>query len=336
MMQIFFASLLVVLTLQVWAQEKIEPVSEPVIGSAEEVPVFLDAFEIFPEKWTSVGFVDVPFYSFYLGTPRVDGVAFLPNFNPDLGISLGYKAWTLKFIEPFHVLPDYEVSRRGNSTKQEFILGISWHQYAMDMYYQYYKGFYLSTPLTGLRDGQPARYAQLPDTQVHNAGFNGYYVLNPKRYSIGAAFSHDEFQFKSGGSVLFSGYFNRLNMNPGLDFIPGTSAGAKLRPQISDGVFWSVGAAAGYGYTYSYQRFYVTGQALLGFGPQYQELNDKSGAYTRWNAQMKINAAIAIGINRRYDFAGLQTLLDSIYAQVDNGQLASSLVSAVFFYGRRF
>ena len=300
------------------------------------VPIFFDAFEIYPEKWKAMTFIAVPFYSFYLGTPRVDGVAFLPNFNPDLGISLGYKGWSLRFTEPFNILPDYENSRRGDSTKQEFILSISWHQFAIDVYTQYYKGFYISTPVTSLGGGQPQKYAQLPDTQVHNAGANLYYALHPEKYSIAAAFAHTEFQFKSGGSSIYNLYLNRLDMNPGSQFIAGTAPGANLRPQISAGTFWSAGASAGYGYTYAYERYFVTAQGMLGLGPQFQELADNGGEYDRFNLQMKINAALAFGINRRYDFAGFQGLLDSIYGQIRDGQLASSLVSTMIYYGRRF
>jgi hypothetical protein len=300
------------------------------------VPIFLDNFEIFPERWTAQILADVPFYFFYLGTPRVDGVAFLPNFNPDLGVSLGYRGWTLRLTEPVSVLRDYEVSRRGNSSKQEYIIGISWHQFALDVNYQYYKGFYLSAPLTGLASDQPARYAQLPDTQVHSAGINLYYVAQPENYSIGAAFSHDEYQFKSGGSPLVNAYLSYLNMNPGGTFLPGSPSEAQQRPMINSGDFWSPGLSAGYGYTYSYKRYYATTQGFFGIGPQFQQIDDRNGRYNRLNVQIKLNGAFAVGLNRRYDFAGLQALVDSVYAEIENGQLASTLFSAVFFYGVRF
>jgi hypothetical protein len=300
------------------------------------VPIFLDNFEIFPERWTAQIISDIPFYFFYLGAPRFDGLAFLPNSNPDLGVSLGYRGWALRLTQPVKVLRDYEVQRRGSSSKQEFILGISWHQFAIDFNYQYYRGFYLDTPVSGVASEQPARYSQLPDTQVHSGGFNVYYVVQPEKYSIGAAFSHDEYQFKSGGSPLLNGYISYLNMNPGLAFIPGSASEVQQRPSITAGTFWSPGISGGYGYTYSYKRYYATVQGFAGIGPQFQQLEQAAGSYNRLNLQLKLNGAFAVGLNRRYDFAGLQALLDSVYAEIENGQLASTLFSAVFFYGVRF
>ncbi len=317
-------------------QQKAEHKEKEEEAELTGVPIFLDNFEIFPERWTAQLLADVPFYFFYLGTPRVDGIAFLPNFNPDLGVSLGYRGWTLRLTQPVQVLRDYEISRRGNSSKQEFIIGISWHQFAVDFNYQYYRGFYLSAPVTGLASDQPARYAQLPDTQVHSLGFNVYYVVQPEKYSIGAAFSHDEYQFKSGGSALLNAYLSYLNMNPGTEFIPGSASEAQQRPPINSGNFWSPGISTGYGYTYSYKRYYATAQGFFGVGPQFQQLDERNGRYNRLNVQIKLNGAFAVGLNRRYDFAGLQALLDSVYAEIENGQLASTLFSAVFFYGVRF
>ncbi len=312
------------------------PLNPKIEISKDGLPILSDAFEIFPEEWKAKVYIGAPFYTFYLGTPRIDGVAFLPNFNPEVGISLGYKKWSFEMSQPFRVLPDYESSRRGDSNKQEYIFSGSMHRLAYDFYSQYYRGFYISSALTGLAGGQPARYAQLPDTQVHNAGINLYFVFHPLEYSMAAAFTFTEFQFKSGGSPIAHLYLNRLDMSPGVQFIPGTAPGADVKPDIFAGTFWSAGAAAGYGYTYSYKRLFVTAQGIFGFGPQYQELNDKAGSYSRSNVQIKINGALAVGITRRYDYMGVQAKVDSIYGEIQNGQLASSLVTTNVYYGQRF
>ena len=304
--------------------------------SDEGVPLLYDAFEVFPDKWRAKVAISAPFYTFYLGQPKVDGVAFLPNFNPELGISIGYKGYGLKMSQPFQILPDYESSKRGESIKEEYIFSVSLHRFAVDLYSQYYRGFYISTPLTSLNDGQPSRFAQLPDTQVHNAGINIYYSFHRESYSMEAAFSNSEFQFKSGGSPLAHIYLNRLDLNPGSQFIAGSAPGAAVRPEIFAGTFWSAGAAAGYGYTHSFRRYFLSGQAMVGIGPQYQFLNDKTGSHERFSAQVKWNSSIAFGMNRRSSYAGIQALLDSIYGQIQDGQLASSLVSTLIYYGRRF
>lgn len=293
-------------------------------------------FEIFPDEWTIQGIGRAPFYSFYLGSPKIDGVAFIPNFNPSLGAGISYKGFSIEFTQPIDVLPSYEDARRGSSLKHEFIISSSWHQYAFDIYYQYYRGFYMSTPITSLGDGQPERYAQLPDTEVHNAGANLYYVTSPHQYSLNAAFSHDEFQTQSGGSYIINFFLNRLNMNPGNTFIPGTAPGAQTKPKISSGLFYTLGPALGYGYTYVQNRFFATAQGLIGLGVQYQWVNDYLDDYKRLNLALKLNANLALGVNEKKDLYGIQILLDSIYSQIESSQLASSLVSAQIFYGRRF
>ena len=113
------------------------------------------------------GVLELPFYSFYLGAPNVKGVAYLPSFAPRLGPRIMWKniGATVTFALP---IPKNEKYRRGTSDQRNFILNSYWRQNAVDLYYQKFRSFYVSSPFRELSVNKPARYPQLPDAEVTN------------------------------------------------------------------------------------------------------------------------------------------------------------------------
>lgn len=283
------------------------------------------------------GVLELPFYSFYLGAPSVNGVAYLPNFAPRVGPRLVYKDIGA-LVTLGLPLPENEKNRRGDSSYTNIILNSYWRQNAMDFYFQRFKGFYVASPLTELSGAKPDRYPQLPDARVFNMGLNWYHVLDPRRYSLKAAFDLTEFQTKSGGSWLYNPYYTHMEMFLGDKFLPGTDPNALSSiPNLAAGRFDTVGCTVGYGYSYIRDRFFAAGQAAWGPGLQMQRFQRSDGNDSEvLGLAAKLNLNIASGWNHETYVGGVKVLVDSLWAKVQDTQVSSSLVSAQFFFGGRF
>jgi hypothetical protein len=296
------------------------------------------AFKAVEHPWLVAGVFELPFYWFYLGAPAVRGEAYLPNFLPRLGFRAGYKDWGMMATIGLPVLGKGENNRRGKSEGSGISINTYWRQNAFDLYYQRFRGFYVSDPFTELSFNKPSRYPQLPKTQVLNYGMNWYYAANPERYSLKAAFDQNEFQLKSGGSWIWNPFYNHLEMFLGNEFIPGSEAdGMQTLPNVASGRFDTFGMALGYGYTYVLNRFFATAQGAFGPGVQYQRIQRDDGNNSDVTSLAgKINVNLASGWNYPHHLGGIKLLVDSLSAKVVDTQVTSSMITVQFFYGQRF
>lgn len=284
------------------------------------------------------GFVEFPVYSFYLGSPDINGVAFVPNFSPRVGANVSWKnlGVSLSVALP---LPPEEIERRGKTDQFNLLLSKYWRAHGMDLYFQNYRGFYISNPIGELNLNKPDRNPQLPDAEITNYGLNYYYVLSPENYSLMAAFSQMEFQNQSGGSFILTVFYNHLEMSRGQKFIPGSDPDSlQAIPSIESGIFDSAGAGGGYGYTFVREGYFLTVQGIIGLGAQNQKIGDVQSLATgyNFNAALKANANAAIGYNRENSTYGAKVLVDTLLSDVRGTQVYSTLVNGIVFYGHRF
>ena len=297
----------------------------------------MEVFRPIEAKWLVQAVAEAPFYSFYLGAPNIRGVAYLPNFAPRLGPRVVYRqvGETLTFSLP---IPKIEVDRRGDSEANSFILNSYWRQFAYDLYYQHYQGFYSASPFTELSFRKPSRYPQMPDARVVNYGINAYWVLRPEKYSLKAAFDQNEFQMESGGSWILNPYYGHLRMFLGGRFVPGSDSSALPDlPNLSTANFDTTGLAVGYGYTYIKNHLFFSGQAAYGPGLQYQDIDQKDGGDRHvLSLAAKLNVNAAAGWNYPDHVTGAKLLVDSTWAKVLDTQVSATMVSLQAFWGKRF
>ena len=65
-----------------------------------DLPAPVQAFEPVLEPGLTRALVEFPVYSFYLGSPDINGVAYVPNFSPRLGVHLSWKEIGFTFTSP--------------------------------------------------------------------------------------------------------------------------------------------------------------------------------------------------------------------------------------------
>lgn len=298
----------------------------------------LEPFRPVEFPWLTAAVMELPFYWFYLGGPAIHGQAYLPNFHPRLGVRINYKEWGAQVTAGVPLFGRAEQERRGDSTQSGGAINTYWRENAMDLYYQAFRGFYVSDPFTELKPNKPSRYPQLPDTQVLNLGFNWYHALDPARYSLKAAFDHQEFQLSSGGSWVLNPFLNHFEMRIGRAFVAGTDPDAvNSLPNLASGRYDTIGLALGYGHTFIRRRYFLTTQGTLGPGLQYQRIDRTDGTTSNGVAiAAKFNVNLSAGWNDTAQVGGMKILVDSLSTRVVNVQLTSSLITAQFFYGLRF
>jgi hypothetical protein len=281
--------------------------------------------------------LDFPVYSFYLGTPDINGVAYVPNFSPRLGAQYLFKELgaSISLALP---LPPEEIERRGNSDQLDFQVSKHWRAHGFDVFYQSYRGFYVASPWTELRTDKPKRYPQIPDAEISHYGINYYQVLSPEQYSLKAAFSQMEIQTKSGGSLLYTLFYDHLQMSRGQKFEPGSEDSSNNRfPAIKSARLNTLGATLGYGYTYIYDQWQVSLQITAGPGLQLQKYEEDIIPLTE-NTSFALKGNLNGGLIYKWrgHYYGGRFLLDTLLSTIRNTQVYSSLVSGTLYYGWRF
>lgn len=283
------------------------------------------------------GLIEFPVYSFYLGAPDINGVAYVPNFSPRLGLDISWKEYGLIFSIALP-LPKEEIDRRGNSDQFNFVINRYWRSYGLDLYYQQYRGFYVANPLMELDIQKPDRYPRLPDARVINYGFNFYQVLHPESYSLGASFGLSEIQVKGGGSWLATVFFNHLEIESGQAFLPGSDPSSmQTRPDLQSGTFQTIGGGGGYGHTWLRNQVFLTAQGIAGLGAQLQKIDEVvRNPESRIHVALKLNANLAVGYTSENYVIGGKVLADAVVSNIRNTQVYSTLINGQIFVGKRF
>ena len=181
---------------------------------------------------------------------------------------------------------------------------------ALDLYLQYYKGFYvLENGITQPylpADRNPVR----ADITTQHIGVNGSYVFNAKKFSFRAAFIQNEYQKKSAGSPLLGGgiHYNRISGDSAI--IPADISYSNFfdNSGFNKAGAFSVGVHGGYAYTLVIAgHIFITGAALAGVGGNYSYLRDDANDVFKRRVGLQANLAYkaAVGYNSETFYAGI-------------------------------
>jgi hypothetical protein len=279
---------------------------------------------------------EYPVFSFYLGAPAQDGVAYVPNTDPKVGLRLFIDGIGIAATVPVGL--SYDDDLRGKSEQASFIISPFRRSFGFDLYYQWYKGFYEVNPLTEIKPNKPARYPQLPDATAWNIGINSYFLLDSSNYSLAAAFVQTERQTASGGSWLVEPFFNENRIDLGGVFIPSTDPNLKqVQPDLHTASTKTFGSGFGYGHAWIVDRFYFTLLAAVGGGYQAIEVADIDGTqFSTACLALKANANGSIGYNFDNFVIGIKGLVDSLGTSVNSTEITSTTANIQFYFGGRF
>jgi hypothetical protein len=303
--------------------------------SQEEEP----RFESVEKTWKLQPFLDFPSYSYYLGAPDVHGHAYVPNFSPRLGLTVGIRQIEVTYASALE-MPEEEIQRRGQTEQNSLILQTRWRSMAVDLYVQNYRGLYAGNPLTEVDTQRPKRYTQFPDAAVNNFGINFYYLFSEDKYSFKAAFNQKEIQTQSGGSFFLMPFYNHLDLQTGNRIIVGSDPNSlQVLPKMKSINLKTLGLVYGFGYTWVIPNssWYWVGQAGVGPAVQYQQEMSRQNSETLATALAgKFNFNSALAKNTQDETFGIKIIWDTMYSRLGSLDMYSTVIVGSFFYGYRF
>lgn len=280
--------------------------------------------------------IELPIYSFYLGAPDINGNAYVPNFEPRMGPQISWKGYGARMTFSLG-LPSRERTRRGTSDQTNVLLNFYWRQYAINVYYQNFKGFYVASPYEELSGSKPDRYTQLPDAQSSHFGFNTYLSLNPGTFHFDSAFDENTASLKSGSDWIVAPFYRHWSISLGDEVIPGSSENSLQElPELSGGIFDTLGASFGYTRTWIYKETFLSILGTLGPGVQYQRFTDDFVDASKFAMAGKLNGKFAAGFKSKSYLFGTRLILDTLYARVRGTDVYSSMAGMEFYVNRAF
>jgi hypothetical protein len=217
----------------------------------------------FSKKYTSLKFRDI-------GANY--NITYRPNTTLNMGVGATYRWATLNLAYGFGFLnPD----RGRGKTKY---LDLQFHTYGrkfiMDVFGQFYKGFFL-TP--GSTNSQQQQYLR-PDLDVNQIGSSIQYVLNHRKFSYRASFLQNEWQKKSAGTFIFGLEIYNGRVKADSTIIPTFVNREESDREIRRFKFFEIGPNIGYAYTWVVkQHFFLTGSASVSLDFGINKTTDKNG-----------------------------------------------------------
>ncbi len=271
-------------------------------------------------------------------------VKYSPNSNLNFGVAFNYKwfGFGVAFNIPFINNDDHKY---GKTKRFDAQTNIFTNSLAIDIYYQYYKGFYVENPGSYLPDWKPEYpHPQRSDIVTTGIGGSCLYAFNYKKYSAKATFVQTEMQKKSAGSFLLGGYFSWFKVLGDSSFIPfeliDNFDSTRHFNHLS---VFGIGIAGGYSHTFViWKKLYISltlvpGGAIQSFDMKYQNgiAENKSGSFLSG----RLSGRFALVWNSEKWYTGFTTISDNFIgnASKDLKNSMSYQVGVIrFFYGRRF
>lgn len=211
-------------------------------------------------------------------------------------------------------------------------------QWTLVGYYNRYGGLYINNTSDFDSSFDTTHiYLQRSDFSIFNSGLAIVYVFSPEKFSLAAAVFQSAQQTESAGSFLAMTSWDGTLFSATDPIIP-----SSVRPQfgvdalLTSGKFTTATAAVGYGYTFTWRSFFLTGVLLMGPGYQWREYTVASETKSSTINASKTVMGGTVGYNGESFFTGLSLINNSTNYHTDSVDFAVNLTSTRFFLGMRF
>lgn len=238
-------------------------------------------------------------------------VFYKPNDNYNIGFGFNYKFIGLNIGLNFPFI-NHDDDVYGKTDYLDVQSHIYLRKLTIDLWGQYYKGFYLANPQDALNNfnvhgtGYPIR----PDVHLLALGIDMQYIFNDERFSFRAAFLQNEYQKKSAGSWMLGGSIYNVFLRGDTSFVPADFV--RPRPEnryyFNKSNIYSLAFGGGGAYTFVLkQHFFLTLSAMLEGGFNYTVMKNTWSDTKDDNAgpQLVVTIRCAAGYNSEKYFAGI-------------------------------
>jgi hypothetical protein len=267
-------------------------------------------------------------------------LTFAPNLQYNLGISISSR-WATFILHSGVKLFNSDSQTKGKTSFQDYQLNLYGRRFTTDMFFQYYKGFYIQNSQSFANYSSTQTYQLREDVYALNMGVNSYYSVNHKHFSYGNSFSFVEQQKKSAGSLLLGLYYFYFSASgsPSLVSSPFRDSFDTLS-YIQNGHTHNFGFNLGYIYTLVFlKKCYATASLVQGIGGQQlaYERDDKT-IYKQWlGGAGKLNVRLATGYDSGRYFIGTMAMFNYfLFTGKTNSTFDYSFGKFMVYVGYRF
>jgi Domain of unknown function (DUF4421) len=217
-------------------------------------------------------------------------IHYRPNTTLNLGVGVTYNWLTINLAVGFDFLNKGRQDN-GRTTYLDLQTHIFAKRFNLDLFGQFYKGYYQQTSETG------PLYHRM-DIQLTQLGMNYERLFNWKNFSFRASLLQTEKQLKSAGTGLLGGHISYTKTNGDRSMVPEESSFAEMPPIQSISAF-RIGPSIGYAYTLVILKsVFIMGAASGQFNLYHVYENDGSQGEGRVSASPNLLLRGAAGINR--------------------------------------
>ena len=260
-----------------------------------------------------------------------------PNGKTNIGIGFNYK-WLGLGVAFGMPLINNDDSIYGKTKRFDFQLNLYGRTMGADIYFQRYKGFYISNP-NMLVDWNKKEYPLLSDMQIIAAGASVYYFFNHKKFSYRAAFVRNEIQKKGQGSMILGFYYGLNSAYDNTGFLS-QSLKDSLSTLFDVYSFNSNSFGISFGYTFTFviaKHFFINLSLVPGIGGVKTNINTSKGI-TKLNPQLAVRyiARFALGYEHKNFYLGLTAYSTGTSYQYKYIEIEPSTGNIKLFVGKRF
>jgi len=261
-----------------------------------------------------------------------------PNESFGIGFEANYKWMGLTLNLNIPVLNNDD-DRFGKTKHIDLQYNIYMTQLVVDLIYQKYSGYYASNQqdYDDTFDPENPISTKRRDLNTSNYGMTAFYIFNSERFSYRSAFTFNERQIKSSGSVIAGIYSNYYTLNADSTLIP-SSYQELVNPDIDliDTKYYTFGGSFGYAYNLViFKRVFLSTSLSLGFGPQFHKQTDDSDLKTTMSSFVAVRGAI--GYNSKVFFMGVSLFgLSNGNRNEEQAHLSRSVNNIKNHIGKRF
>lgn len=244
-----------------------------------------------------------------------------PNIAYIFGFGATYKTLTLNIglNLPFNKKYNYKY---GDTKHLDLQSHLYIKKYTIDVYVQFYKGFFLEDPQQNLSYWPSTEiYPQREDIRVINTGANIQYMFNYKKFNYRTIFTQDAWQKKSAGSWILGGDIYYITSRGDSSLVPKNISNPDfyMGYRFNKIHIFSIGPNGGYGHTFVVKKHWFLSLSFLGgvsagFSKLYSDIREELNK-TGITLNFTTNLRAGIGYNSRLYYIGLTYLNQSILNQ---------------------
>lgn len=208
---------------------------------------------------------------------------------------------------------------------------------AMEVYLQYYQGFYMNYKSKALKDT-----FIIPGMDVVSFGIEGTYIYNFGKFSIRAAYTQNERQKRSAGSLIVKPTFRYYYVNSDTGIVPGMILDmySMDKETVLKGNFYTLGLGPGYIYTFIFlKNFYITAGGLLEMHWNSYNYTTPEKSFLKKGISFPLSVRCALGYNSDTWFIGgsfVSTIYNIQPGQGFQDEFHYHLTQIRFWVGTRF